>query len=353
MITKDQLENVFEEYKKKLENEENYQVYNIKDNEYPFLLQYHQLIEYLKYRNEINNYIKGWNLSPENDDLKRTMISTKKETNVQQNKYCLIDKKWIRKWRKHVGYEEIKNYFKNLGENIKIDDINNYKWIVEIIDKNSKDNLLCPLDNSSIYENNEVIPDSDFELINQKCYELFTIGAKRSFDKNNYKLLPVYFLNEKYIIILNDKLLLIVFKEKTKQIQFELLLIFEKISDTKKLILDDLLNKDINDWVNENGFDLSSDFEKTIKLYNCIITIINKSLKFKKKNSSLRNSCAPDLMCKRDTLLMENSISKDGLDLIKNQTYIMKKILLKKIKKILILLMLIKLKKKIIIMMKR
>ena len=112
MVTKDELENAFEEYKKKLENEENYQVYNIKDNEYPFLLQYHQLIEYLKYRNEINNYIKGWNLSAENDNLKRTMINKKKETNLKQNKYCLIDKKWIRKWRKHVGYEEIKTILK-------------------------------------------------------------------------------------------------------------------------------------------------------------------------------------------------------------------------------------------------
>jgi hypothetical protein len=251
------------------------------------------------------------------------MINKKNETNLQQNKYCLIDKKWIRKWRKHVGYEEIKNYFKNLGENNVIDDINNYKWMVEIIDKNSKDNLLCPLDNSSVYENNEVIPDSDFELINQKCYELFTIGAKSSFDKNNYKLFPVCFLCEKYIILINEELFLIVFKEKTRQIQFELMLKFEKISDTKKNIMDDLSNKDINDWVNENGFDLSSDSEKQINLYDCIVTIINKSLKSKKKNSSLRNSCAPDLMSKRDTLLMENSISRNGLDLIKNQTYIM------------------------------
>jgi hypothetical protein len=150
--------------------------------------------------------------------------------------------------------------------------------MVEIIDKNSKDNLLCPLDNSSVYENNEVIPDSDFELINRECYELFTIGAKRSIDKNNFKLFPVYFLYGKYIILLSDKLLLIVFKEKTRQIQFELMLKFEKISDTKINILNDLSIKDINDWVNYYGFNLSSDLEKKIKINNFIITIINKSL---------------------------------------------------------------------------
>ena len=209
------LKEAFEEYKKKLENEENVQIYNIKEGEYPFILQYHQLIEYLKFRNEINNYINSWNIL-ENKERRQTLIKKKDKTNVRQNKYCLIDKEWIRKWRKHVGYEEIKKYFKNLREKNIIDDMNNYKWIVDIIEKNSKDNLLCPLDNSSVFKNNEVILDSDFELINEECYKLFTMGVKKTIDTSNYRFIPIIFLKGKYILLLNDNLFLIVFKEKTK-----------------------------------------------------------------------------------------------------------------------------------------
>ncbi len=44
MNTEFDLRIIFEEYKNQIENEENNQIYNIKNDEYPFLLQYYQLI---------------------------------------------------------------------------------------------------------------------------------------------------------------------------------------------------------------------------------------------------------------------------------------------------------------------
>ena len=44
MNTEFDLRIIFEEYKNQIENEENNQIYNIKNDKYPFLLQYYQLI---------------------------------------------------------------------------------------------------------------------------------------------------------------------------------------------------------------------------------------------------------------------------------------------------------------------
>lgn len=61
----------------KLENEENENIYNTKDETGPFLLQYYQLIEYLKFRQDLNNYISGWFQTDKNNNL--TIIKNKKE----------------------------------------------------------------------------------------------------------------------------------------------------------------------------------------------------------------------------------------------------------------------------------
>ena len=305
----------------KLENEENEYIYNTKDETAPFLLQYYQLIEYLNFRQDLNNYISGWFKTYKNYNL--TIIENKEEKKslLEQNRYCLIDKDWIKKWRKHTGYEEIKKKFQELQLPIESGE-KNYKLVSEIIEKHSQDNLLFPLNNSKIYVNNEVVPDSDFELINKECYRLFTIGSKKTTDISNCRTFPVYFLKEKYLIIFNDNLFWIVFKEKTKQIQFEILIKFEKINQNKKSIIEDLTDKDINEWVNNIGFNLFSDEEKEINIYDCIIIVINKSLKYIKKNG-LKNSVNPYSYEKGAELInLKNSISYKGLSIIKNNTLI-------------------------------
>ena len=271
---------LIEELVKKSENMDLNQIYNAKNDEDPYLLQYYQLIEYIKFRNDVNTYIKSWDLSE--DSNVRSQIFTGNRPQLVQERHCLIDKRWIKKWRRHVGYEEIKNKFYQNRYKI-IDNDDNYNWIVPIIEKNSKDNLLFPLDNNGIYENNEVIQGSDFELITKKCYQLFSIGSQKTMDITNYKLLPVHFLSEKYIVIFNYTSFWIVFKEKKIQSQFEIIVQFETISDQKKTLLDELIYKDINEWVNEIGFNLYKDTELKKEIHSCKIIIINKTLKYKQK----------------------------------------------------------------------
>ena len=297
------------------ENKDSDQIYNIKCSEMPFFIQYNQLIAYLKFRNELNKYISGWSLLHERENLTEILVNGQKAILSQQN-YCLIDKNWIRKWRKHVGYEEIKNKFVKLKHNNNdIDDNNNYIWINEIIEKNSKDNLLSPLDNSGIYKNNEVVPDSDFELINEECYKLFIIGAEKKMDITNYRKLPVQFLPEKYIVIIDYKLFWIVFKQNILKIQFEIIVNFKEIGNRKRDIMNDFINKDINEWVKEIGFNLISDMEKEITIYDCKIIIVNKTLKFKKKEMNNNNIFSPNLLNKRTELLYLNkNITQNYID---------------------------------------
>ena len=310
------LDSFVEEYLKKSENMEPNQVYNIKDENNPYELQYYQLIEYMKFRNELNTYISGWSLS---EDSNRTVVKTGKESKLVQDKYCLIDKKWIKKWRKHVGYEEIKQKFK-ISENRAIDDDENYNWIIPVIEKNSKDNLLIPLDNNEIYKEHEVIAESDFELINKQCYRLFSIGSQKTMDITNYKLLPVQFLKEKYIVIINYNIFWIVFKEKKTKTQFEIIVKFETISDKKRALMDDFTHKNINEWVNEIGFNLFSDLQGEKIIHDCKLVLINKTLKYKSKDNPNTNNLNPNLQNNRYELLNENKIiSEDNLNLIQTE----------------------------------
>ena len=304
-----------------IQNIENKQIYNIKDEKMPFNLQYKQLIAYLQFRNEINKYISGWSLI-ENTENKTQISQDIKYNKITQDNYCLINKEWIRKWRKHVGYEEIKNYFEKIGNNNNIDEKKHYDNIIKIIEINSKDNLLYPLNNDGIYMNNEVIPDADFELINEKCYKLFTIGSQKTMDINNYKILPSYFLPERYIVLLNESYFWIVFKEKTNQIKFEIMVKFKEMNENTKNIITDFTHKDINDWVTEIGFNLLSEFEKEIEIYNCKILIINKTLKLKVKNSILGNIFDPNFLSKGNDLLNATTIiSKQSINILQSRTF--------------------------------
>ena len=131
--------------------------------------------------------------------------------NIVQNIYCLIDKDWLKKWKKHVGYKEIKNKIKE--DKIERDlDNNDYKWISEIIDKNYKDNYLYPLDNSIIYKDNEINPLSDFKIIHKDCLNLFNTISKNPTTNNNFRKYPLRLFKDKYIIFLNKEMFFIVFK---------------------------------------------------------------------------------------------------------------------------------------------
>ena len=100
-------------------------IYNKKEGKHPFLLQFKQLKHYYNNRKAFKKLWQEDELNP--------------SKNVIQNMFCLIDKKWLKKWKKHVGYKEIKNKIKEDKIERDLDD-NDYKWISKIIDKNYIEN---------------------------------------------------------------------------------------------------------------------------------------------------------------------------------------------------------------------
>ena len=81
-----------------LEKKYHNDLYNKKEVKHPFLLQFKQLKYYYNHRKKFKKLLQENNLNP--------------SRNIVQNIYCLIDKDWLKKWKKHVGYKEIKNKIK-------------------------------------------------------------------------------------------------------------------------------------------------------------------------------------------------------------------------------------------------
>ena len=109
-------------------------IYNKKEGKHPFLLKFKQLKYYYNLGKKLKNNI-SLGYIPQEDDKNEYNPSR----NISLNLYGLIDRKWLKKWKKHIGYKEIKN---KIREN-KIErdlDNNDYKLISEIIDKNYKEN---------------------------------------------------------------------------------------------------------------------------------------------------------------------------------------------------------------------
>jgi len=205
---------------------------------------------------------------------------------VTQDMYCLINKIWLKKWKKHVGYKEIKN---KINEN-KIErdlDNNDYKWISKIIDKNYKENYLNPLDNNAIYKNNKINPLADFKVIHNDSFNLFTINFENSEKNINFRRYPIRFFKDKYILFLSNDIFFIAFKMinsiKFNEIIVDFIKVKEKISyenisikGSKKKVIDIIFYKDINEWLKEINFNFF-EIEKEVELHNCLIKIYNKT----------------------------------------------------------------------------
>ena len=291
-------------------------IYNIKEGMPPFQLQFKQLKYYYNLRKKFKN-ILSQGLNPQN--------------NVVENEYCLIDKMWLKKWKKHVGYKEIKNKIKETKNEKDLDD-KDYKWIAGIIDKNYKENYLNPLDNNTIYKDNEINPLADFKVIHKDSLDLFIFHSESS-DKNiNERTYPISFFKDKYLIDLNKDMLLIAFKtnnsKKYNEIIGEFVEIKEKnnegkyqneeIEGNKNTIIGDCINKDINQLLKEINFN-SSEIEQEIKLYNCKIKIYNKTLLKKFEGNKMENSVFPNINNERNELLNINSLSNELTKMVEMQ----------------------------------
>ena len=294
-------------------------IYNKKEGKHPFLLQFKQLKYYYNQRKKFKNILsKG--LNPQENN-----------SNVVENEYCLIDKMWLKKWKKHVGYKEIKNKIKENKIERDLDN-NDYKWIAGIIDKNYKENYLNPLDNNTIYKDNGINPLADFEVIHKESLNLFKIISESS-DKNiNEMKYPITFFKDKYIIDLNNDMLFIAFKTVNSKKYNEIIGEFvetkeknnlgknqnEEIEGNKNKIIGDCINKDINLFLKEINFNFS-EIEQEIKIYNCKIKIYNKTLLKKIEKKKMENSVLPNINNERNELLNINTLSNDLIEMIEMQ----------------------------------
>ena len=317
------LSKIFEEFLRKstiINNETNNHIYNMKYSKLPFILQFIQLINYYNYSKQFEKILLTGEI-PDEIEKGGTCINNKngQKKNTIQNSYCLIDKNWIEKWKKHVGYHDIINYCNNNQINRKLNS-NDYKWISKIIEKNSIENYLNPLDMSFIYKNNEIDPLSDFDIIHKDCFILFSIGSKNIPENKNFKKYPIRFFKGKFIIYFNDELLWISFKQNkdsTNKKYFEIIINFKekKIKEEgkeKKNVMNTFINEDINEWLNSIGFNLNSTTQKEITLDNCKIQIINKTLKYIQEKAQ-ENNIYPNIFNKRNELLNTNAVSETYL----------------------------------------
>ena len=124
---------------------------NIPNNIY--LYYFSQLKAYHNFKNRfVNMYEKGQNNS-----------------NFIINEFYLIDRKWIKKWKKYIGYNQISRILKKSRELVD----NDYYWVEPIMKKNMEENELPPLFNQNIYQGNQINPLADFIIIDKVCYKSF------------------------------------------------------------------------------------------------------------------------------------------------------------------------------------
>ena len=88
-----------------------------------------------------------------------------------QNKFCLIDRNWIKIWKRYTGYKEIFNLYN--GNFIQDKDLSNIKSIIE---KNIREKNLVNLDMTKIYKNNSLDINSNFDIFLVKFIHFFFSG---------------------------------------------------------------------------------------------------------------------------------------------------------------------------------
>ena len=194
-------------------------------------------------------------------------------------RYYLIDKKWVHKWKNHVGYNHIsQNRIDNGMSNKELND-SDYKAILPFFIIFSNKYTIFPLDNKVIYNNGEINPLSDFIIVDQNCYNVFFTTGNNISNQIN-KNFSVLFFKEKLLLKFNSYNYFLMFKisrTNVNEIYWELLLFFtEKIDEN--IIINNFFELNIMQWLNENQFDLGSTNEKVVTLNKYKVKLINKTL---------------------------------------------------------------------------
>lgn len=170
-------------------------------NETQLILLFKQLTTFFNYRRKYRESLeKGYYIS-------KYMNDKEQYDHFIQNEFCLIEREWIERWKKHVGYNEIIFYCNN--NNIRRDlNESDYPLIIPFIIKNAKNNSLPLLDNRKIYNENEdkINPYVYFEIIDKDCYNSFiSLNDKSSSKEDEFKArcFPVKISEGKIILMLD------------------------------------------------------------------------------------------------------------------------------------------------------
>ena len=302
----DQDKNALDYYIKKLEGKEVAQIYNCSTGdeaikEYSIKIKFHQLKAYFNLKRRLDVFLNNNSM------------------NKNFSKCYLIDKNWFRKWKKHVGYEDIKKDYELHNINKEIED-NDTKWIESFIKKNSSENQLSPLDNKAIFDKNGINPLADFIIVDEICNRLFSLKAMGTdFVLSKDKSYPIKFSHKKIIVELSNLVYSIIFlrniseneasnvidgrdkPKSNKQIYIELLIIIKGENSNKENFIKDIEEKDMNKWIKDLNIDINN--EKMNYINNIYFKIINKTISSHKKKYFMKND-----ITKREEEILNNHI---------------------------------------------
>ena len=257
----------------------------------PFFLEFKQLKEYYNFRRKFDK-----DKSDEN-----------KFDKPVQNEYYLIDRNWLNKWKKYVGFEG----FKNLGLERDAND-KDYDTFMMILQKAKKDVKLFPLDNSDIYrEDGRINPLAQFVIINKKCRDIFGESRQNMVYHIEEKSVPLLFLKDKIILHISGNIKIILFKNDLNNVNEEIVLIFlddenKKNTDTsnktKASILQEIAKEDFKGWLKNRYFEMDGPDELEMDEKGCKIKIINKNLKLK-QSRFVQNTTKIKTITSKNTLI--------------------------------------------------
>lgn len=180
------------------------------------------------------------------------MVTSKDSQDNWQNNYHLIDNTWIAKWKETICFDNLE----------KSDYGGNHNSLYTFIEKNIKSKKQEKLNNQEIYfkiNGKKVIdPMKTYYLISEDTWKLFDIKNENSNYDGNVSILKG---NKKIIIKFDDNNYSVKFL-KSENLFAEFIIVFNPPDNPyKEKILEDLKNKDINEWM------IEVDFQKNIQQF--------------------------------------------------------------------------------------
>ena len=233
-----------------------------------------------------------------------------------EDNYYLISHDWIEKWRNYVDFGTINEKMKKKSKEFISNE--DFVWVKKIIQTSIDQNKsLEPLKNREIYKISQykkfiIDPMKRFVLIDRDSFCLF-LNKNDNYENNIifHPSVKVKFLFEKMIIKLDDNNYFISFK-LTKEKYHEL--IFSVNEQNRKYLnslLNDLSRYDINNWMQLNGYNISTPYFKIHFDENTYIVIKNKTFLIS-NNKTNYNNIKPSLF-QPDSIKQfnNNSINND------------------------------------------